>query len=70
LCRRAGVHLHLRSDDKEGPFAADEIGQFVRNARSVWFCGPAAWGRTLQRALQRNAGLAAERFLREQFEFR
>ena len=70
LCQRAGVHLHLRSDDKEGPFAADDIGQFVRHAKSVWFCGPAAWGRSLQQALQRTAGLSSAHFHREHFEFR
>lgn len=70
LCRRAGVELHLRVDEQNGPFAAAEIGQFVRKASSVWFCGPVAWARVLQSALQRNHGLAPGRFHRELFEFR
>jgi len=70
LCKRAGVELHLRVDERDGQITADEIGRFVRQAGGVWFCGPAAWARSLQAALQRNFGLPAARFHRELFEFR
>jgi len=70
LCRRAGVDLHLRVDDIDGQFESGEIGQFVRQARGVWFCGPPGWARMLQRALQQDHGLLPARFHREVFEFR
>lgn len=70
LCWRAGVELHLRVDEKDAPFGNDEITSFVRGAKGVWFCGPSAWAKSLQRALQRNAGLPVNRFHSEYFEFR
>ncbi len=70
LCRRAGVQLHKRVSGREGRFSEAEIGQFVRKARSVWFCGPARWGKSLQAVLERDFGLDARRFHRELFEFR
>jgi len=70
LCRRAGVTLHLRIAARDGLISADEIGQFVEQARGVWFCGPAAWARSLRTALQRDFGLPRQQFHRELFEFR
>lgn len=70
LCRKAGVQLHLRVTGQEGRFSHTEIGQFVRKARSVWFCGPTAWGSKLKAVLERDFGLSAQRFHRELFEFR
>jgi len=70
LCWNAGVDLHLRIDDRDGLLENSEIGQFMSKACSVWFCGPAAWGKALQSALQRRYGLLPERFHREVFEFR
>lgn len=70
LCRKAGVALHLRVTGREGRFGDGEIGQFAHKARSVWFCGPSAWGRRLQAALERDFGLGGGRFHRELFEFR
>ena len=70
LCRRAGVELHLRISTLDGHFKTTDIGKFVRQSCSVWFCGPSAWGKSLQSALQRNNGLPAGRFYRELFEFR
>lgn len=70
LCRRAGVTLHLRIDTRDGLVSADEIGQFVDDDRSVWFCGPARWARSLGAALHRDYGLAYRQFHRELFEFR
>ena len=70
LCRRAGVELHLRVSALEGRFKAADIGQYVRQSCSVWFCGPQPWGEALQTVLQRDHGLPAGRFHRELFEFR
>lgn len=70
LCRKAGVELHMRVTGRDGRFSHVEIGEFVRKARGVWFCGPAAWGRRLQAAFERDFGLSARRFHRELFEFR
>ena len=70
LCRRAGVTLHLRVTPRDGRLTADEIGQFVRGARGVWFCGPARWAGALRDVLCRDYGLARANFHRELFEFR
>ena len=70
LCQRAGVTLHLRVTPRDGRISADDIGQLARQARGVWFCGPAAWARSLGEALQRDFGLPRQHFHRELFEFR
>ena len=70
LCWRAGVELHLRVDENDGPFAADEIARFVHDTKGVWFCGPSAWAKSLRRSLQRIAALPPSRFHSEYFEFR
>lgn len=70
LCRKAGVELHLRIDERDGLIEPGEIGEFARKARGVWFCGPSGWGKSLQAALQQRYGLASGRFHRELFEFR
>ena len=70
LCWHAGVELHRNIDAKDGQLAHAEIGQFVHNASSVWFCGPTNWARSLQANLKKHFGLAPERFHRELFEFR
>ncbi|MDR2128778.1 MAG: ferric reductase-like transmembrane domain-containing protein [Burkholderiaceae bacterium] len=69
LCQAAGVQLHCRHTQSEGlqPFSA--IGEHLRADTSVWFCGPADWGRALGKALKA-AGLPARRYHRELFEFR
>jgi predicted ferric reductase len=70
LCQRAGVTLHLRVTPRDGRISDGEIGRFVKQARGVWFCGPAAWARSLRDALHRDFGLPREQFHRELFEFR
>jgi predicted ferric reductase len=70
LCRRAGVELHLRTDDYDGQIEPEEIGGFARDADGVWFCGPSGWAVTLQDVLQRSFGVPPGRFHREIFEFR
>ncbi len=70
LCRRAGVMLHRRIEASEGRFAPAEIGRFVSPGCSVWFCGPAVWGRVLQRVLGTHFALPHARFHREIFAFR
>lgn len=70
LCRRAGVTLHLRVTPRDGRISDGEIGRFVKQARGVWFCGPAAWARSLRDALQRDFGLPRQQFHRELFAFR
>lgn len=69
LCRQAGVRLHRRLTDREGPLASAEIAARLKPESSVWFCGPAAWGKALAQDLKQ-AGVSGERFHREAFEFR
>jgi len=70
LCARAGVELRVRVESLEGRFNPAEIGLRLHAKASVWFCGPAAWGRGLQRVLQRQYGLDRRGFHQEVFQFR
>jgi predicted ferric reductase len=70
LCHKAGVNLHQHIDERDGLMSAEDIGKFVNREKSVWFCGPKAWGESLRLALSRNHGLRPERFHCESFEFR
>ena len=69
LCEQAGVRLHRRLTDTQGPLPSDEIRSRLRPGTSVWFCGPGAWGEALARTLIGNA-LPHAAFHREAFEFR
>lgn len=69
LCRKAGVRLHRRLTEHDGPLDPAEIKACLKPGSSVWFCGPAAWGRTLGRQLI-GSGLPHTAFHREAFEFR
>lgn len=70
LCRQAGVELHLWIDERYGQISPSEIGKYVSNARSVWFCGPSRWATILQAYFRRHCGLPPGGFHREIFEFR
>ena len=69
LCQQAGVRLHRRLTDRQGPLDPAEIEARLKPGASVWFCGPAAWGEALGKTLTGN-GLPREAFHREAFEFR
>lgn len=69
LCHAAGVRLHHRQTDADGPLQPAEVSASLKPGSSVWFCGPAAWGEALARTLTSN-GLPANAFHREIFEFR
>lgn len=68
-CHAAGVRLHHRQTDSDGPLDPAEVSACLQPGSSVWFCGPAAWGQALARSLT-GQGLPAEAFHRELFEFR
>ncbi|MBN8284387.1 ferric reductase-like transmembrane domain-containing protein [Zoogloea sp.] len=70
LCSAAGVRLHRRHTDRDGPLPAEQVRACLGTGSSVWFCGPAAWGDSLARALGAGAGPAPVAFHRELFEFR
>ncbi len=69
LCRATGVRLHRWFSDTQGVLSADLIAESAASGRSVWFCGPAAWGESLAHRLGK-AGIGGQRFHRECFEFR
>jgi predicted ferric reductase len=69
LCQAAGARLHLRHTQGEGPQPASAIIERLRDDVSVWFCGPAGWGKALGKTLKA-AGLDMRRYHRELFEFR
>ena len=69
LCQQAGVRLHRRLTDRQGPLVPAEIEARLKPGASVWFCGPSAWGEALGKTLTGN-GLPREAFHREAFEFR
>jgi len=68
-CRAAGVRLHQRLTDSDGPLDPAEVSARLKPGSSVWFCGPGAWGAALARTLTAS-GLPATAFHREMFEFR
>ena len=69
LCHAAGVRLHHRHTDSEGPLNPADVAACVKPGSSVWFCGPAAWGSALAKSLH-GKGLPGGAFHREIFEFR
>ena len=69
LCQQAGVRLHRRLTDQQGPLDPAEIEARIKPGASVWFCGPAGWGEALAKTLTGN-GLPRFAFHREAFEFR
>jgi len=69
LCHAAGVRLHHRLTDQEGPLDPAAVTACLKPGSSVWFCGPAGWGNALAQMLTGN-GLPREAFHREVFEFR
>jgi predicted ferric reductase len=69
LCQAAGVRLHCRHTQSEGQQPASAIVERLRGNSSVWFCGPAGWGKALGKTLKA-VGLDTRRYHRELFEFR
>lgn len=70
LCAAAGVTLHRRQTDRDGPLDDATLRAAVTPGASVWFCGPATWGEHLARSLCVEGGLPPAAFHRELFEFR
>ncbi len=70
LCAAAGVRLHCRHTDRHGPLRPDEVASALTPGRTVWFCGPAAWGESLARSLMAAGLIEPEGFHRELFDFR
>ncbi len=68
---RAGVRLHVLHDARHGPLNGERIRTEVPGWRdaSIWFCGPAGFGRALRRDFVAH-GLPAERFHQELFSMR
>lgn len=71
LAEAAGVRLHLLVESRDGRLSTEGLCQRVPGWReaSVWFCGPAGFGRMLRRSLC-GQGLPAARFHQELFEMR
>lgn len=67
----AGVRLHLLVSGRDARLDAESLCRAVPDwaQASVWFCGPADFGRSLGAELQR-CGLPARRFHQELFEMR
>ena len=68
-CAAAGVQLHHYISQRDGLLTPESIGARLQPGSSVWFCGPANWGRSLREALVAH-GLARRAFHQEAFEFR
>lgn len=67
----AGVRLHVLWDQRDGRLDAERICQVVKGWQEadVWFCGPSAFGDSLQQAMAAR-GMPGSRFHREIFEMR
>ncbi len=68
-CAAAGVRLHRRISERDGTLTSHEIAACLQPGSSVWFCGPAAWGKALGKTLIAS-GLPATAFHQEAFDFR
>lgn len=69
-CELLGVRLHCKMTSGEGRFRSEDIQAVVQGKKSqVWFCGPATWGSSLRRFLEKQ-GSASVCFHQELFEFR
>lgn len=68
---QAKVRLHLRWDARDGRLDVASLVKAVPDWRGaeVWFCGPSAFGRAIERGLTK-LGLPAGRFHQELFEMR
>lgn len=71
LAERAQVRLHVLMTERDGRLDAEGVCREVRDWQSacLWFCGPAAFGRSLRAGLAAK-GLGGERFHQELFEMR
>lgn len=67
----AGINLHLIVDQKGKIFTDETVRSAISDWKhaSLWFCGPAAMGRTLQHKLE-SQGFASGQFHQEMFEMR
>ena len=70
LCAAAGVTLHRHLSSRDGRLGDAAIRDRVAPGGSVWFCGPAAWGEHLARALTADGRVRPADFHRELFDFR
>ncbi len=69
--RAAGIKLHVMIDERDGFLTGARLREMVPDwkAASVWFCGPAAFGKALRDDLKAN-GLATGGFHQELFNMR
>jgi predicted ferric reductase len=67
----AGIELHVLVDDRDGFLTGERLRELVPDwkSASVWFCGPAAFGKALRGDLVAN-GLAPDHFHQELFNMR
>jgi len=68
-CAAVGVRLHRRLTERDGALTPQEIAVCLQPGSSVWFCGPAGWGKSLGKTLMAG-GLPAAAFHQEAFDFR
>ena len=68
----ANVRLHLLVDAKDGRLTGDRIRETVPNwrAASIWFCGPAGFGRALKSDFAAQGWPVKKRFHQELFQMR
>lgn len=68
---RAGVHLHVLHDERDGRLNGERIRAAVPGWQeaSIWFCGPAGFGHALRRDFAAH-GLPPARFHQELFAMR
>ncbi|WP_254899275.1 ferredoxin reductase family protein [Thalassococcus arenae] len=69
--KAAGIRLHVMVDDEDGLLTGERLRAAVPDwqSASVWFCGPAAFAKTLRRDLAAH-GMACAAFHQELFNMR
>ena len=67
----SGIVLHILHDERDGFLTGEKLRQLVSywQHASVWFCGPAGFGKALKKDLQAH-GFSPENFHQELFEMR
>jgi predicted ferric reductase len=68
----AGVQLHLWLDSRDGLLSGDKIREAVPEWReaSIWFCGPARFGKTLKQDFAAHGFPVSKQFHQELFAMR
>ncbi|MGE4281862.1 MAG: ferric reductase-like transmembrane domain-containing protein [Magnetospirillum sp.] len=72
LADTAGIRLHVMVDGRDGRLSGEKLRQMLPGweRASLWFCGPAGFGKALRGDLARHGMAVSRRFHQEMFAMR